>query len=100
MASPDSFRATVVSLGEWTLDNLKGTVPFTHIQVLADPSLGFARLTLTLDPDTWENRSAALDKLAEVRIMFLDELALEFSFEECLSEDPSAAYPVLESVFA
>jgi hypothetical protein len=83
----DEFDALISSLGESIVayvgrDNLR------RLDVFGDEDDSTARVEICLEDNSWGQQSHAIDKMIELRAMFLDELSLEYRFVE---EDRSTA---------
>ncbi len=73
----DEFKATVDSLGTWSLDN----IPEAHvIRILADRVDNTARMEICLRQDSWAARERAIDAMVEIREMFLDDFSITYTF--------------------
>lgn len=75
----EDFPALIHSLGEHAVsyigrDLLRGLV------VAGDPDNGSAEVEILLEDNTWENQSHAVDRMIELRTMFLDEISISYSF--------------------
>lgn len=75
----DEFGALVHSLGEHAVsyirrENLK------QLEIMADPMAGAAHIEICLSDDNWAAQSAAIDKMIELREMFLDEISIDYVF--------------------
>ncbi len=79
--SDDDFRVLIESLGETAVGYLK-PLGLRSLTIEGDEAAGTARLAVCLSGDTWRLRGEALEKLVEIRLMFIDELALEFTFAD------------------
>ncbi len=86
--SDDDFGILIESLGETVVRYLK-PLGLRGLTIEGDQAVGAAHLTVCLNHDTWQHRGAALEKLLPVRLMFIDELAVEFSFTDDVSGCPA-----------
>lgn len=93
--SDSDFGVLIQSLGETVVGYLK-PLGLRGLRIEGDEAVGAARLTVCLTGDTWQRRGDALEKLLAIRLMFIDELALEFSFDD---EDAGCASGVREPDF-
>lgn len=75
----NEFECMIESLGETTWGSLK-PLGLDALTVRGDATTASARLIVELHEDSWDNRRTVLNKLVEVRGLFMDELALEFRF--------------------
>lgn len=79
----DEFEAVIHSLGEHAVDYL-GKDQLRQLAVFGDPLTGSARIEIVLAENSWDEQTRAIDKMLELRLMFLEELSFEYDF---LSED-------------
>jgi hypothetical protein len=79
--SDDDFGVLIESLGETVVGYLK-PLGLRRLEIEGDHVSGTAHLTICLTEDSWEHRGMALEKLLDIRVMFIDELAMEFSFTD------------------
>ncbi len=87
----DEFSLIIDSLGNLALS----WVPDVQaIRIYPDPVQGVACMEVCLRHDTWEQRERAVDKLVELRSMFIDDLSLSYRFTdgacECVTDAPGA----------
>lgn len=73
-------KALIDSLGNSTLGLLGDAVEL--VRVSHDQYLGTAKVAIVLRLDNWENRISALRACESIREMFLDELVIDFVFED------------------
>jgi hypothetical protein len=76
----EDFAVLVDSLGHMAVGWL-GPVGARYVLVSTDEAVRTANVIIGLQSDDWEHREAAASRIADLRGMFLDELALTFSFE-------------------
>lgn len=87
----DAFPATVRSLGE-TVVAWIGKDHLSRLEVYPDEADGAASVVVYLsDNDSWEEHSRAIDKMIEIRGMFMDDLAIDYRFAELDDETLAAA---------
>ncbi len=75
----DSDQALVNSLGEYTVT----AIGRSHLRTLTatyDHVNGLAHIEICLSDDSWDARAHAIDKMLEVREMFLDEVSIDYAF--------------------
>lgn len=80
-----SFETLIQSFGEQILlyvgrDHLRSVV------VRGDSRIGTADVELALTDFSWDEQSRAIDKMLEVREIFLEELAISYHFTEADEE--------------
>lgn len=75
------FRVTIDSLGNAALGFL-GADAVEAVRVRWDEYLGTAQVGIVLRNDNWDTRIAVLERTDDLRGMFLDELVLDFVFED------------------
>lgn len=83
----NEFAALISSLGESAVAYI-GKDHLHRLDVYSDPTDGTAFLEIFLQDDSWAEQSRAIDKMIEIRGMFMDELSIEYRFVE---EDSSTA---------
>ncbi len=81
----DDFQALISSLGESTVTYI-GRDHLRSLDILGDEMDGTAFLQICLAEDTWDAQTRAVDKMLEIREIFLDELSVEYRF---IDEDSS-----------
>jgi hypothetical protein len=77
----EDFRVLIDSLGNATLGMLS-SAGLTSVRIFPEEAAGTAHLILELKQDGWVQRRAALERLAEVRSMFIDDIVFDYSFCE------------------
>jgi hypothetical protein len=75
----DDFQALISSLGESTVAYV-GESNLQSLLVFGDPADMTAAIELGLRENTWELQEHAIDRLLEVREIFLDELSISYCF--------------------
>jgi hypothetical protein len=83
----DAFTALVHSLGEHAVTYI-GKQNLRRLDIFGDERDGTAFMEVFLQENTWEQQTAAIDKINELRDIFFDELSIDFRF---MSEDSSTA---------
>jgi hypothetical protein len=81
----DDFQALMHSLGEHAVDYI-GKDSLRRLDVFGDEADGAAYIEICLEENSWDERSRAIDKMLEIREMFLDEVSIEYRF---IDEDSS-----------
>lgn len=75
----DEFKATVDSLGNWSLSALDGV---REIRIFADRVDNTARMEICLEQDSWSARERVIDGMIEIREMFFDDFSISYTFGE------------------
>lgn len=75
----DSLTVLIDSLGNYALSALAAADVHT-IRIWPDEIDHTARIEICLVEDNWESRARAIKAMAEVREIFIDELAIEYAF--------------------
>lgn len=83
------FRILMDSLGNAAVGVLGDAVE--AVRVWPDEYLGTARVGIILRNDNWDTRLDALQRVDHLREMFIDELVLEFAFEDRGDDLPAGA---------
>ncbi|WP_340539424.1 hypothetical protein [Nocardioides sp. GXZ039] len=83
----DDFQALISSLGESVVTYV-GKDRLQSLYVFGDPGDMAAAIELGLAENTWEFQQHAIDKLIEIREMFLDEVSISYRF---VTPDSSSA---------
>jgi hypothetical protein len=99
LVADEDFGILINSVGEYTWGHLR-SLGVRELRVAGDEAMLTATLAITLKNDSWETRLAALQRLADVRATFLDELALDFRFEGADADTASPVPSTVERVFA
>lgn len=86
----EEFEALITSLGEHLVDYI-GREHLQRLDVYGDEADGSAHIEVFLTENTWIQQSAVIDKMIELRAMFMDELAIDYRFAEVDSATASAA---------
>ncbi len=73
------FEILMESLGTATVGHLHRH-GLRSLVVYGHPTSGEAHIDVDLEDDSWSTRREALKSLLEVRLLFLDELSIDFSF--------------------
>ncbi len=87
----DDFDVIIDSLGNMTLS----WVPEAEsVRIYPDAELGTATVEVCLRTDDWRVHEAAVDKMVELRGLFIDELSMDYRFTDgaadCAAERPGA----------
>lgn len=77
----DDHEALVTSLGEHCVDYI-GKNNIRQLSASFDSVNGIAHVEICLDNDSWSARETAIDKMIEVRSMFLDEVSVDYAFSD------------------
>lgn len=75
----DDSEALVHSLGEHCVDYI-GKHNLRQLTATFDHMNGVAHVEICLANDSWSARESAIDKMIEVRQMFLDEVSVDYAF--------------------
>lgn len=86
----DTFTALIHSLGEHVVDYI-GKDHLERLDVFGDEGDSSAHIEIFLSNQTWDEHSRAIDKMIELRAMFLDELSIDYRFVESDSETNQSA---------
>ena len=88
----DDFGVIIDSLGNMALSWVPGV---ESVHIYPDAEQGTATLEVCLRTDEWQVREAAVDKMVELRSMFIDELSIDYRFtrgaEDCGAQDRPGA---------
>lgn len=93
----DDFRVIIDSLGNYSLAMLD-PAGVEKIRIWPDADDRTARMEICLREDHWDARSRAIQELAEIREMFLEDLSIDYSFgpsgegARCDAQDRTAVY--------
>lgn len=79
MPSMDEFQAIIHSLGEHIVDGI-GHDNLRHVLVSGDELTSTAEITIVLSRRTWEMQERAIEKMVDLREIFLDELSFDYRF--------------------
>jgi hypothetical protein len=87
----DDFDVIIDSLGNMALS----WVPQVHsVRIYPDAEQGTATVEICLRTDDWRVQEAAVDKMVELRGMFIDDLSMDYRFTDgaadCSAEVPGA----------
>lgn len=82
----NDFQAMVTSMMENAVDYI-GKSRLLRLSVEADPGAGSAQIEIVLQDNSWASQSLAIDRMIELRSMFLDELSFEYAFLEADEAD-------------
>lgn len=91
----EDFDALVQSLGESTVDYL-GKDRLRQLQIMADHVTGTANIEICLEDNTWESQTRAIERMIEIRDMFLDEISISYVFvdeDTCMEKRSHAHAP-------
>lgn len=75
----DDFQALISSLGESTVTYV-GKDKLATLTVFGDPADMTAAIELGLLENSWELQEHAIDKMLEIREMFMDDVAISYRF--------------------
>ena len=78
------------ALGSSLLQQVVAYIGEDHLQsvrVLLDDHDSSADVAIGLRNDVWEEQSRAIDKMIEIREMFMDEVAMEYHFVRAETSD-------------
>lgn len=75
----NEFDAVVHSLGEHLVDGI-GKEHLTHVLVSPDELTATAEVTIVLSERTWAEQERAIDKIVDLREMFLEEISFDYRF--------------------
>lgn len=100
MGSVNDFKVLLESLME-QVKSYVGQDHLSYAQVVGDPLTETAEITLQLSDDTWTEQSRAIDKMIELRSMFLGELGIDYHFVRSdADESASLAAPAFSVTVA
>lgn len=96
MLGVNEFDAVIHSLGEHVVSYI-GRDNLEAVRIWGDETSGTADISIVLKSQTWDAQERAIDKLVEVREVFLDDIAIDYRFdtEESLSRMGSTKAPAL-----
>lgn len=92
------FEALIQSLGEHVVDYLGTSV--STVRIWADELTETARIQICLREATWEAQARAIDKMLELRGMFLDDLSFDYYFVDADACTPLSSSRSPELIFA
>lgn len=81
----EEFDALVHSLGEHCVAYI-GKENLRRLDVFGDVADSTAFIEIYLEENVWERQAEAIDKMIEIRGMFIDELSIDYRF---VDEDSS-----------
>lgn len=96
----EAFPALVQSFGELCLTYI-GKENLSRLYVYADEGNGSIYVEIFLADNTWDEQARTIDKMIELREMFLDELAVDYRFvieDSSTVEAATARGPVMAFV--
>ncbi|MGL4178207.1 MAG: hypothetical protein ACRCSN_19300 [Dermatophilaceae bacterium] len=76
----NEFEAVINSLGEHVVSYV-GKDNIGSVTIWADELTATADVAIVLASDTWEAEERAIDRMIEVRSVFLDEVAIDYRFD-------------------
>lgn len=79
MGPMDEFTATIHSLGEHIVDGI-GRDELKHVLVSGDELTSSVEITIVLSHPSWSVQQRAVDKMVELRALFLDEISFDYRF--------------------
>jgi len=71
------FKAAVESLGIWSVNNLPGV---EFVRLTADESDRTVDMEIRLAHDTWNAREEVIDRMIDVRAMYLSDFSIAYKF--------------------
>lgn len=89
----DGHEALVTSLGEHCVDYI-GKNNVRQLTATFDGFNGIAHVEICLHNDSWSARESAIDKMIEVREMFIDHVSVDYAFSDegaCVETEKSQA---------
>lgn len=75
----EDFPALIHSIGEHAVSYI-GRQNLAALSVAGDRVNGSAHIEIVLQDNSWTQQSRAIDKMIELRAMFMDEISLSYSF--------------------
>lgn len=87
----EDFQALVTSLGESTVTYL-GKDNLLRLDVFADEIDMTAHIEIFLRDDSWAEQSRAIDKMIELREMFIEDISIGYRFSACDTSTSEAAH--------
>lgn len=75
----DDFRVLVQSVGEQIVDGI-GRDRLERVAVVGDDRISTAEVEITLSDNSWDEQQRAIDKMIDVRGMFLGEVSISYCF--------------------
>ncbi len=72
------FDALVHSLGEHSVQYLKPSNNLSQLYVFGDELTGTAHIEVVLSDSTWEQHAAVIDRMIEIREMFLNDISIDY----------------------
>lgn len=89
----DQHEALVNSLGEHCVDYI-GKGNLSRLTIALDHANGVAHVEICLQDDSWTAREKAIDAMVDVRLMFLDEVSVDYAFADNTSCGELSEAPV------
>lgn len=71
------FEAAIDSLGIWSVNNLPGV---ELVRLTADESDRTVDMEIRLTHDTWNTRERVIDRMIDVRVMYLSDFSIAYRF--------------------
>jgi hypothetical protein len=81
----DPFNALIQSFGTHLVTTI-GASNLEQLIVRGHEGSGFAEVDIVLSDKTWDGQISAIGKVAEVRLMFIDELSFSYQFFDSLED--------------
>ena len=76
----NEFEAVIHSMGEHVVSYL-GRDNVRAVTIWGDELSGSADISIVLAEDSWAAEERAIDRMVEVREMFLDDIAIDYRFD-------------------
>lgn len=79
------FEAAIDSLGIWSVNNLPGV---DFVRLTADESDRTVDMEIRLTHDTWDAREEVIERMIDVRVMYMSDFAIAYKFIAIDGEQP------------
>jgi hypothetical protein len=88
----NDFEALIQSLGEHIIEYLKAA-RVSRVRIFPDANSESAHIEICLSDHSWSAQSSAIDKMIEIRAIFLDDIAFDYAFvdeDQCGSDSAAS----------
>lgn len=87
------FEAAMNSLGVWSVNNLPGV---DLVRLTPDEADRTVEIEIQLTNDSWAAREQVIDRMIDVRVMYLSDFSIAYSFIDGDKALPQAGSRALE----
>lgn len=78
------FEAAIDSLGHWSVSHLPGV---EYVRLTADESDRTVDMEIRLAHDAWISRERVIERMVDVRIMYLNDFSISYRFIDVDDEE-------------